>query len=221
MFGRILRLLLGILLIPVDIGYAVAFSDHLMTVRQVRSSEMAFLLGITGYLAFHALVAAPTRAYVFGHELMHAAAAWATGGKVKSFKAGAKKGSVTTDKVTTLTALAPYLVPVYAVLWGLLYGAAGLFWDTSGWAWTFFFVLGAMLAFHLVFTVTALKQKQSDLEVAGPVLSLGLIFWVNITLVLGTMALIIPEVRFISYLTDGFRYTQHVYQAIITQLFGT
>lgn len=219
MVAKAFRFCLGLLLVPVVIGYARSFSEQLMAVRQVGASGLYFLLGITAYLAFHVLAAAPMKMYVFSHELMHASAAWMTGGKVKSFKVGAKGGSVTTDKSTAFVALAPYLVPVYAILWALGFGAAGLFWNTGSWAWFFFFGLGVWLTFHLVFTVTVLKQKQSDLEVAGPMLALGLILLGNITLVLGTMSLVVPGIRFSSYLTDGFRNSQAVYQAIFTQLF--
>ena len=219
MLSKIFRFLLGILLIPVDIGYALAFSEHLMAIRQVRASELYFLLGITGYLAFHVMVAAPMKAYVFGHELMHAAAAWISGGQVKGFKVGSKKGSVTTNKVTAFVALAPYLVPVYAILWAIGFGAASLFWKTSSWAWLFFFGLGVWLTFHLVFTVTVLKQKQSDLEVAGPLVALDLILLGNITLVLGAMSLVVPEIQISSYWVDGFRYSGATYRTIFEQLF--
>lgn len=220
MLSKAIRLLMGVLLIPVDIGYALSFSEHLTAIRHVRSSELYFLLGITAYLAFHAMVAVPRRMYVFSHELMHAAAAWISGGQVKGFKVGSKKGSVSTDKVTAFVALAPYLVPVYAVLWALGFGAAGLFWRTEGWAWLFFFGLGVTLTFHLVFTVTVLKEKQPDLEVPGPLLAMDLILLGNITLVLGVMSLVVPEIRFLSYLGDGFRYSGAAYRVIVAQLFG-
>ena len=60
--GQLFRILLGIGLLPFGVGYGLAFADQLAVVRQVQSAELSFLLGITGYLAFHALVAAPTRA---------------------------------------------------------------------------------------------------------------------------------------------------------------
>ena len=220
MLAKVFRFLLGVFFIPVVAGYTLAFSDQLLGIHHVHAPEIAFLLGVTVYLAFHALVAAPTKTYVFGHELMHAAAAWISGGQVKGFKVGHKKGSVKTDKVTAFIALAPYLVPVYAILWALVYGLASLFWDVKPWVGWFFFGLGVTLTFHLVFTVTALKQKQSDLDVTGPVLALGVITWANMTIVAGVLSLLIPEVRFLTYLAEGLQQTQGVYQAIFKQLFG-
>ena len=220
MIGKIIRWVVGILFIPFVAGYAMAFTDQLLLIRQVHPPELAFLLGVTGYLAFHAMITAPNRAYVFGHELMHATATWVSGGAVKGFRVGSTKGSVTTNKVTAFIALAPYLVPVYSVLWAFLYGMAGLFWNVKPLVSWFFFGLGFSLAFHLTFTVTALKEKQSDLDVTGPVLALGLILWANITFCVGVMALAIPEVQFTGYLGEGFHHTQELYRRIFVQLFA-
>ena len=216
----IVRLLLGVFFIPVVIGYTQAFADQLMSIQRVHAPELAFLLGVTSYLAFHTLILVPSKAYVFGHELMHAAAAWISGGQVKGFKVGSKSGSVKTNKITSFIALAPYLVPVYAILWTFFYGLAGIFWNMRSWSWWFFFGLGASLTFHLVFTVVALKKKQTDLDLTGPVLALGLITWTNMTVVAGVMSLIVPEVHFVPYLTGGFEQTLSIYQSLFRQLFG-
>ncbi len=219
MLGKLIRLLLGLALIPLAIGYSVAFYGLLVGLKQVRGPELSILLGITAYLAFHALVGSPTRIYVFGHELMHALATWISGGAVKGFQAGEKSGAVQTDRISGFIALAPYLVPIYTVLWALLFGAAKLFWDISPWITWFFLGLGFTLALHLVFTVNVLKQKQTDLEVAGPLLSLGIIYWVNLALAVAVMALVIPEIHFVRYLQEGFRQAVWVCSAVFNQLF--
>lgn len=219
MLATIVRWILGILLLPTDLGFAVAFAGQLAQIRRVDSAPLLFLLGVTGYLAFHVLIAAPNRAYVFGHELTHAAAAWVSGGQVKGFKVGANKGSVATNKITAFIALAPYFIPVYAVLWAAGYGVASFFWDVRPWGGLFFFGLGATLTFHLVFTVNVLKIKQSDIQLVGPVLALALIVLANLTVIAGVMALLAPEARFGSYLAQGFQHSKQFYQAIIGQLF--
>lgn len=206
------------LLIPVVIGYGTAFYEQLLNVRQIREPELSLLLGIASYLAFHALVGVPTRVYVFGHELMHAVATWISGGRVRAFKVGSRKGSVTADRLTALAALFPYLVPVYSVLWAALYGLARLWVRELVWDFLFF-GLGVTLTFHLVFTVNTLKQQQTDLEMTGPLLALDLIVWGNMTLVVLVMALAIPEVRLAPYLAGGFQHTFVLFQGIFHQLF--
>ncbi len=218
MLAKALRWVLGVALLPVDAAYSAAFTEALLGIRRVGAAQTYFLLGITGYLAFHALVTVPSRAYVLGHELTHAAAAWVSGGKVTSMKVGSKRGSVTTNRLTALVALAPYLVPVYSILWAVGFGIVGMFQDTSRWTPAFFFGLGATLTFHLVFTVSALKQKQSDLETVGPLLGLGLIFLCNLVLVMGAISLVTPQVRFGSFLLDGLHRSRALYQQIISQL---
>ena len=219
MAARILRVCFGLLLLPVCAGCSFAFYEQILAPRQVGQPEVALLLGVTAYLAIHVLFGAPNRAYVFGHELTHASAAWVSGGQVKGFKAGAKQGSVVTNKVTGFIALAPYMIPVYAVLVALAYGIAGFFWDVRPYLSWFLFGLGASLAFHLVFTVEALKQKQSDLEVLGPVLSVGLIYLANISFVLAILSLVVPEVRFGAYLHGGYQASLDLYRGIFTQIF--
>jgi len=216
---RILQLAAGVGLIPLCIGISIAFYEQLLAARRIEQPEVSLLLGITAYLAVHALLGPPRRAYVLGHELTHASATWVSGGQVKGFKAGAKQGAVITNKVTGFIALAPYMIPVYAVLAALAYGAAGLFYDVRPWIHWFLFGLGAALAFHLVFTVEALKQKQPDLEVLGPLLSVGLIYCVNLVCVIGVMALIVPEVRFGGFLQSGGRHAAHLYRALFSQIF--
>ena len=218
MIARIVRACFGLLLVPLCAGYSFAFYEQLVAPRRVGQPEVALLLGITAYLAIHVLFGAPTRAYVFGHELTHATAAWISGGQVKGFKAGAAKGSVVTNKVTGFIALAPYMVPVYSALVALAYGIAGFFWDVRPFLSWFLFGLGASLAFHLVFTVEALKQKQSDLEVLGPILSLGLIYWANISSVLGILSLVVSEVHFGVYMTAGWQAGLDLYRGIFTQI---
>ena len=219
MIAKAIRWAAGILVFPVCVGYSISFYDHLLGARRIGGPEIALLLGITAYLAIHVLLGAPTRAYVFGHKLTHATAAWVSGGQVKGMKVGAKKGSVTTNKITAFIALAPYLIPVYGILVALAYGIAGLFTDVRPWIHGFFFGLGAALAFHLVFTVEALKQKQSDLEVLGPLLSLAVIFWANVTLVIGVMNLVVPEIQFSAYLADGFSRSRDLYVTLYRQFF--
>ena len=219
MIARILRTLFGLMLIPACAGFSFSFYEQLMLPRRVGQPEVALLLGITSYLVLHVLFGAPTRAYVFGHELTHASAAWISGGQVKGFKAGKTKGSVTTNKITGFIALAPYMIPVYSILVALAYGIAGFFWAVRPYLSWFLWGLGASLAFHLVFTVEALKQKQTDLDVLGPILSVGLIYWFNITCVIGILSLVSPEVRFGNYLSVGWQAGLDIYRGILAQIF--
>lgn len=208
MSAKALRLLGGILLVPACVGYSRAFYGQLAAAQRTGEPALAILLGITAYLAYHVLVSPPARMYALGHEITQATTSWVSGGEAKAGKAPA--GPI---------ALARYLVPVWAVVWALAFGAAGFFWKTASWMPLFFFGLGAALALHLVFTVDTLKQKQSELEAIGPVLSLAVVLWASLAWIVGILAITVPDVRFGGYLADGFRQSRNLYQAVFTQLF--
>ena len=208
MLAKALRLLGGILLIPACVGYSRAFYGQLAAAQKSDDPAVAILLGITAYLAYHVLVSPPARMYALGHEITQATTSWVAGGEAKAGKG--PSGPI---------ALARYLVPVWAVVWALAFGAAGFFWKTAGWMPFFFFGLGAALALHLVFTVDTLKQKQSELEAWGPFLSLAVILWASLAWIVGILALVAPGVHFGGYLADGFQKSRDLYQAIFTQLF--
>jgi len=212
--------LVAVIVAPTLAGYATAFVTYLASVPTVTSAQLAFLVGVTSYLAWHTLVGKPLRLYVFGHELMHAVAMWLSGGQVKAFQVSAQGGSVAGTKTNLVIALAPYLVPVYGVLVALVYVIAGWFWDVRSSAHWFYGALGAALALHLVFTAEFVKTRQPDLIAHGRLLSLILIAWVNLACVALAVALITPPMRFWDYLADGSRRSADLYAAIAHQLFS-
>ncbi|PIQ82611.1 MAG: hypothetical protein COV76_02720 [Candidatus Omnitrophica bacterium CG11_big_fil_rev_8_21_14_0_20_64_10] len=221
MTGRIASLLFGFLFIPVHIAYTIAFTHQLLRVHGTQQAELFMLLGVTGYLAWHVLLFEPSRLYVFGHEAIHAIMVWVTGGAVKEFKADAKQGSVKhKGGASGPVALAPYVVPFYSILLALGYAFAGMFTNVAAWVKWFFFGLGFTLTFHLVFTVKVLKEKQSDLEVWGRLISLGLIYWGNLSIIVLVMALVAPEIEILGYLREGGERTVALYQLILNQLFS-
>ena len=219
MLKRLLGLLIVAALLPALAAYTRAFALFLAAVPVVTAAQVAFLVGTTLYLACHTMVGKPTRAYVFGHELMHAMATWVSGGQVKAFKVSAKGGSVAGTKANLLIALAPYLIPAYSVLAALIYVILGWFMETRRFALWFYGVLGATLAFHFAFTVEFVKTKQPDLIQNGRLFSLAIIYWVNLACVALAVALVTPPMRFTDYLMDGYIESVGWYTALVRQLF--
>lgn len=219
MLKRWAGVLVAIALLPMLVGYTAAFIAYLASVPAMTAAQLAFLIGTTAYLAWHTMVAKPVRAYVFGHELMHAVATWASGGQVKAFKVSAKGGHVGATKNNLLIALAPYLIPSYSILAALAWVVAGWFWDTQPYTPWFYGVMGATLAFHWAFTAEFVKTQQPDLVESGRLLSLTLIYWVNLGIVALAVTLVTPPMRFWTYLADGYQRSGAFYTAIIRQLF--
>ncbi len=135
------------------------------------------------------------RAYVFGHELTHALAAWAVGAQVHGFHVGEDGGHVDLSRSNAFIALAPYCVPIYTLL--VIAGYRVLVWlrPGAGSPGLFLGLLGLTLAFHVLLTFESLvDQRQPDLTAAGGVVfSLALIALSNGLLVLLLLKLLFPR----------------------------
>ena len=220
MLKRLLGLLLVVAALPALAGYTAAFVAFLASVPAVTSAQVAFLAGVASYLGWHTVVVKPMRLYVFGHELMHAVALWVSGGRVKAFKVSSKGGHVTGTKTNPFIALAPYLIPVYSLRATLLFFLVGWFLDVQAFRLWWYGALGATLAFHVVFAVEMVKTQQPDLLQNGRLVSLAVIYWVNLLCVALAVALVSPPLTIGRYVTDGAWRSAELYTAIAHHLFG-
>ena len=110
------------------------------------------------------------------------------GGKVANqFHVSEEGGHVLTDRVNTWIVLAPYFFPIYSVLVVTLYGAASLATDMSPLRPFLFLLLGATLAFHLVFTCLLIAKGQPDLHYGGTFFSIMVIYLINLIIVTGLL----------------------------------
>ena len=92
--------------------------------------------------------------YVLGHEFTHALAAMLAGGKVSAFHVSSKGGHVMTDRVSWWIALAPYFVPIYALIWMALWLTVDFYHPLKAWQPILYFGIGLFWAFHLTFTAS-------------------------------------------------------------------
>ncbi len=192
-----------------------AFAGLFHQFQQVPEGSFYFFCGLAGYFVFQWVFFRPIRTYVFGHELTHAMAAWMTGGEVRRFHVSKKGGSVTVTKTNVFVALAPYIIPLYALLLlGIFYGV-NFFYDLHRW-WIFFLmVLGAAVGFHISLTVFALRQNQPDLRMAGTFLSGVLIFLGNALCVVFLLGILFPRtVSWTHFFRQSSRQTAGVYKNI-------
>jgi hypothetical protein len=170
-----------------------------------------FLDGAGGIVGF--VSSLERRAYVLGHELTHALAAWSVGAKVHDIVVTDKGGHVDLSKCNAFIALAPYCVPIYtlAVVAGyklLLYLKPGM----DG-RLLFLGLMGASVSFHLLKTGEAILDiKQPDLPAAGGVIfSLSWILLFNGLILLLVVKALFPaaidlgaSLQSVTYRTLGF-----------------
>lgn len=156
------------------------------------------LAGAGTYLIFHLLFRKPMTVYVFGHELTHAAAAFLSGYKVKSLFVSEKGGEVELSDSNVFVALAPYCVPLYAVMVLLAYVLVRQYAPLSSPPLWVGFGVGFTLAFHGALTIYSLRQDQPDLRHAGTFFSMVLIVLFN-----GMALLLVSKALFPSSVNVG------------------
>jgi len=183
-----MRRLLGLVLWPTAAGALGAAVWTLTRLVVQPRLAVSFLAGFFGYalLHFYFFRSRSAKVYVLGHEMTHALAAWMSGASVLGFSVGSKGGHVNVSRSNAWIALAPYMVPFYAM--GVLLAYRLLLW----WAphpvfpaqrvrQGFLFAMGLALSFHIVETAEALwARHQPDLDHAGGVIfSLAVIVLAN------------------------------------------
>ena len=204
-----LRLLVGILLLPLSASLFWAAAKALAGVALGASAAAPFVAGmglttVAWIMGRHVIdpggrygwgMRAARWMYVMGHELTHALAAWTSGGSVFAIHVAEEGGHVDLSHTSAFVALAPYCVPFHALL--VVAGYRVLLWlKPEAQAETVFLLLmGGALAFHALMTWETLTQvKQPDLDAAGGALfSFALIGAVNGLVVLLLLKALFPE----------------------------
>jgi len=149
-----------------------------------------FLVGAAGFFAVWGLALRRWGGYrlltTLDHELLHAAAAALTGGRVSSLSAtAAGQGAVTVQRPNPFVALAPYLLSwplLGAGLLALVMRGGGHPWLTA--------VLGAATAYHLIRVASTCRPGQPDFR--HTTYPLGLLWTVGgNALLLGAIAAVV------------------------------
>jgi hypothetical protein len=201
---RLLKLLLGILLLPAcaaltltawRLGEQVSLASHSLSDPVL----WAFVGGYGLWLMVFVFLPKPMRTYVLGHELTHAVWALMMGARVGGLKVKKTGGQVRTSKVNWFIALAPYFFPFYAMLFIGLFFIAYAIWNLSAYLWVLFFLVGLGWSFHVTFTLMMLLTvKQPDIESQGVIFSVVIIYCMNLLTMALTAAALSRSVTFVA-----------------------
>jgi hypothetical protein len=217
MLKLLFKLAVGVLALPFAVGASAALYRNIILIKELAHSMNYFLWGAAGYAILHLLFYKPTYIYVLGHEAVHAGIAWIFGGKIKSFKASEKGGSVTTNKSNTVIELGPYFIPIYAILITIVYFLIASSYNVN--SSIFMFLIGFALAFHVISTVEVMKVRQPDIIKSGYFFSVVLVYALNIIVISVIFALIFPGFGMKNFFIDMWSESMHIYVAVVRQLF--
>ena len=194
--ANFLQLLLGVALLPACWGVSRAFFDALLAAAGATGGLSVEALSLLGGIAAFALswmaLSHPVRAYVLGHELTHALWGLVFGARPSDLKVAADGGSVRLTKSNIVITLAPYFFPFYTFVVIVCALVTYAFLRPLPFLPLWMFLIGFTWAFHVLFTLETLMQRQPDIKLYGRIFSWAFIFIVNVGIVLAWLAATTP-----------------------------
>ncbi|PIU41396.1 MAG: hypothetical protein COS99_05920 [Candidatus Omnitrophica bacterium CG07_land_8_20_14_0_80_42_15] len=219
MAGKIVKNLISVAFIPFIVAVTKAFYFELTGVKALTTMSRYFFCGVVAYVIMYIVFFKMDYLYVAGHEFVHAIFVWIFGGKIFSFKVSKKGGSVKTNKSNTFIELAPYFVPIHAILVLALYLFVDAFWRISSSERYFIFLVGFAFSFHIVMTIDKTKIEQPDFLRLGYWNSLVLVYIINFLVIGILLGSLLPDFSFKNFSCSFITITKDIYVSIFNQLF--
>ena len=190
--ANFLRMLLGVALLPMCWGVVRAFCDSVVAAAGesggITAESIALLGGMLAFALCWMSVPHPVKTYVLGHELTHAIWGLLFGAVPSRLRISESGGSVNLTKSNMLITLAPYFFPFYTFVVVVAAIVTYAFIRPLPWLPLWMFMVGFTWAFHVLFTIETLSQRQPDVKLYGRVFSWVFIFLANVALVLVFLA---------------------------------
>ena len=190
--ANFLRMLLGVALLPMCWGVVRAFYDSVVVAAGdsggITAESIALVGGMVAFVLCWMAVPHPVKTYVLGHELTHALWGLVFGAVPSKLRVSAAGGSVSLTKSNMLITLAPYFFPFYTFLVIVVALITSAFIRPLPWLPLWMFTVGFTWAFHVLFTIETLSQRQPDVKLYGRIFSWVFIFLANVVLVLVFLA---------------------------------
>lgn len=191
-----LRFLLGLLLLPMCWGFVRSFVDSIIVAAGadgwLSAETLSLLGGVSAFALCWIALSHPVRMYVLGHELTHAMWGLMFGARPSDVRVSESGGSVRLTKSNLLITLAPYFFPFYTFIVIVVALITYAFIRPLPYLPLWLFLIGFTWAFHVLFTLETLTQRQPDVKLYGRIFSWVVIFLVNVALVLVALAAMTP-----------------------------
>jgi len=190
------RLLLGLCLIPACCAAAFSLWDAIVAAAGatggLTTEALSLLGGIAAFAFCWMALSHPVKTYVLGHELTHAIWGVMFGAKASDVRVTENGGSVRLTKSNVLITLAPYFFPFYTFVVIVIALVTYAFMRPLPCLPLWLFLVGFTWAFHALFTVQTLMQRQPDIKTYGRLFSWTFIFLANVALVILWLVLATP-----------------------------
>ena len=191
----ILKLAIAIILLPVVIGISFGFYSQLGMVE--KAIRLNFFFGIFIFLLFYLFLYEPSDIHKKGQRLVQ----------------------VIFRFFSPLVKVASFCLPIYTILFLLLFVFFSLILKTNNYNYFFAFLIGFSFIFHLVFTAKTLRSKDSFFMFANYMFFMELIYLFNVFLVAFGFHYLLNGFSFVEFYHQTFAVAKDIYVTVIDQLF--
>ncbi len=192
----VMKLVLGICFLPFVYSSTTAF------LRQIRHIDGAaqnyFWYGVITFLVFYLFIWEIEFIYSTGHRMLEA---------LFSF-------------FQPLVKIGPYLLPIYSIIFFIIYLILVVFISQSRLINILMFLLGFGLILHLVFSSRSLRSKKGDLLKSNYIFGFSFIYIINLGLIALMLNIIFADFSFVSFCNNSYNTAAGIFERIFSQLFS-
>jgi len=194
LFG-VIKVLLAVLILPFVYSSVVSFLNEFSQIDKVY--QQIFLNGVITFLAIYLFIWEPTLIYNRGHKLLEIMFSF--------FK--------------PMVNVAPFLLPIYTILFFILYGLLSLGIKDSRLLEYALFLIGFSSILHLVFAAKTIRSKKGDFLKANYIFGFSFIFILNVSLLAFGLSLIFSNFSFVNFCKISFTTAKNIFYVVFKQLF--
>lgn len=194
LFG-VIKVLLAIAILPFLYSSAISFLSEFAQIES--SSQQLFWNGMVVFLVIYLFVWEPALIYNRGHKLLE----------------------IMFSFVKPLVNVAPFLLPIYTILFFILYELLSIG-IKSDWLLEYaLFLIGFSTILHLTFAAKTIRSKKGDFLKANYIFGFSFIFILNVALLAFGFSLIFSKFSFVNFCNISFDIAKNIFYAVFKQLF--
>ncbi len=191
----IIKLVLGICLLPFVYSFTVAFLNKITFIDS--SLQNHFWYGVVTFLVLYLFVWEMALVYEWGHKLLEF---------VFSF-------------FQPLVKVAPFLLPIYTIVIFIIYLILAPF-IKEVWLMNYtMFLLGFSIILHLVFSSQAVRSKKGDILKSNYIFGFSFIYIINLGVLAMFLNIIFKDFSFVNFCNEAYSIASSIYHAVFSQFF--
>jgi hypothetical protein len=191
----IIKFVLAVIILPLVYSSTVSFISEFGQVD--RSLAQIFYNGIISFLAVYLFIWEPAQIYNRGHKLLEF---------MFSF-------------VKPMVNVAPFLLPIYTILFFMLYGLLSLLIGSEWLIQYTMFLIGFSTILHLTFAAKTIRTKKGDFLKANYVFGFSFIYILNLFLLALGFSLVFEDFSLVHFSNISFGIFKDIFLAVFNQLF--